>query len=42
MEVIGLEKFTETLDRRADVNGRERGLITGRRILNLLQAEVTC
>jgi monolysocardiolipin acyltransferase len=29
MEVIGLEKFIETLDKRKDVKGRERGLITG-------------
>lgn len=29
MEVIGLEKFLETLDRRKDIQGRERGLITG-------------
>src|SRR4051812_36718279 len=31
MEVIGLEKFKETLDRRKDPESRERGLITGRR-----------
>jgi monolysocardiolipin acyltransferase len=30
MEVIGLEKFKETLDRRKDPENRERGLITGR------------
>ena len=29
-ETIGLEGFLETLDRREDVNGRERGLITGK------------
>lgn len=29
MEVIGLDRFKETLDRRRDVEGRERGLITG-------------
>jgi len=29
MEVTGLEKFMETLDKRKDVEGRERGLITG-------------
>lgn len=29
MEVIGLERFLETLDKRRDVDGRDRGLITG-------------
>lgn len=29
MEVIGLERFMETLDKRKDIQGRERGLITG-------------
>jgi monolysocardiolipin acyltransferase len=29
MEVIGLDRFLETLDQRKDVEGRERGLITG-------------
>lgn len=29
MEVIGLESFLETLDKRKDVDGRRRGLITG-------------
>jgi len=29
MEVIGLDGFLETLDRRGNVEGRERGLITG-------------
>jgi len=28
MEVIGLDRFLETLDKRKDVEGRERGLIT--------------
>lgn len=34
MEVIGLEKFLETIDRRKDVEGRERGLITGKATLH--------
>jgi monolysocardiolipin acyltransferase len=29
MEVIGLDGFLKTLDKRKDVEGRERGLITG-------------
>jgi monolysocardiolipin acyltransferase len=29
MEVIGLDRFLETLDKRKDVDGRERGLLTG-------------
>jgi monolysocardiolipin acyltransferase len=29
-DAIGLEGFLKTLDRREDVNGRERGLITGK------------
>lgn len=29
VEVFGLERFIETLDRRKDVEKRERGLITG-------------
>lgn len=29
MEVVGLDRFLETLDKREDVHGRERGLITG-------------
>lgn len=29
VEVIGLEKFMHTIDRRKDVEGRTRGLITG-------------
>ena len=33
MEVTGLDGFLETLERREDVNGRERGLITGMRLL---------
>lgn len=30
MEIIGLQKFLETVDRRKDVEGRKRGLITGK------------
>jgi monolysocardiolipin acyltransferase len=37
MEVIGLDKFLETLDKRRDIEGRERGLITGRSQTNLEQ-----
>jgi monolysocardiolipin acyltransferase len=29
IEVVGLDRFLETLDKRANVDGRERGLITG-------------
>jgi monolysocardiolipin acyltransferase len=29
VEVVGLDGFLKTLDRRKDVDGRERGLITG-------------
>lgn len=29
MEVTGLEGFLEALERRKDIDGRERGLITG-------------
>jgi hypothetical protein len=29
MEVTGLDGFLETLDRRGNIEGRERGLITG-------------
>jgi len=29
VEVFGLDGFLHTLDRRKDVEGRERGLITG-------------
>ncbi len=29
MEVGGLDRFLETLDKRGDVHGRERGLSTG-------------
>ena len=28
-EAIGLDRFLQTLDQRKDVDGRERGLITG-------------
>lgn len=28
-EVIGLEKFMETLEKRRDIDGRQKGLITG-------------
>ena len=31
IEVFGLEGLLETLDRRKDIDGRERGLITGMR-----------
>ena len=30
VEVTGLDKFLQTLDKRKDVEGRTRGLITGR------------
>lgn len=30
IEVTGLDKFLEILDRRKDIEGRHRGLITGR------------
>lgn len=29
IEVFGLDHFLETLDRRKDIEGREKGLITG-------------
>jgi len=29
IEVFGLDRFLETLDRRKDIEGREKGLITG-------------
>jgi hypothetical protein len=29
IEVVGLDRFLETLDGREDVDGRERGLVTG-------------
>lgn len=29
MEVIGLDGFLETLNKRKDLNNRERGLLTG-------------
>jgi monolysocardiolipin acyltransferase len=29
LEVTGLERFLERLDKRKDVQGRDRGLITG-------------
>jgi len=29
IEVFGLDRFLETLDKREDIDGRERGLITG-------------
>ena len=31
-EAHGLDGFLELLDRRADINGRQRGLITGMRL----------
>jgi hypothetical protein len=30
MEVVGLDKFMQKLDNRKDIEGRERGLITGK------------
>lgn len=33
MDVIGLDGFLETLHKRKDVEGRDRGLLTGKRIL---------
>jgi monolysocardiolipin acyltransferase len=35
MEVIGLDRFIETLDKREDVDGRERGLITGTKLFGV-------
>ena len=32
-EVIGLDRFLEILDKRKDVDGRERGLLTGEGIV---------
>ena len=29
VEVVGLDRFLDTLDKREDIYGRERGLITG-------------
>lgn len=29
VEVVGLDRFLQTLDKRKDIEGRERGLITG-------------
>lgn len=40
MEVIGLDRFKETLDRRRDIKGRERGLITGMRLRNAGRGEM--
>jgi hypothetical protein len=34
MEVIGLDRFLETLNKRKDVEGRERGLLTGEGMVN--------
>jgi monolysocardiolipin acyltransferase len=34
MDVIGLDGFLETLNKRKDVEGRERGLLTGKGIFN--------
>lgn len=39
MEVIGLDKFMETLDKRKDVEGRERGLITGTKLFGVWRLE---
>jgi hypothetical protein len=38
-EVVGLDRFLDTLDRRKDVEGRERGLITGMVLVRTLQIE---
>ena len=35
MEVVGLERFLETLDKRKDVESRKRGLITGTRLVDV-------
>ena len=35
MEVVGLDRFIETLDQREDVDGRERGLITGTKLFGV-------
>lgn len=32
VETHGLDKFTELLDERMDIEGRERGLLTGMRL----------
>lgn len=37
-EVIGLDKFLDTLNQRKDVEGRERGLITGTVSLEIFKA----
>jgi len=42
MEVSGLERFIETLDKRKDVKGRERGLITGTKLLACLRGLRQC
>lgn len=34
-KVIGLDRFLETLDKRKDVEGRERGLITGEQTFSI-------
>jgi monolysocardiolipin acyltransferase len=41
IEVFGLDGFLETLDRRKDVEGRERGLITGTFLSDALDWKVT-
>jgi monolysocardiolipin acyltransferase len=34
MEVVGLDRFLETLDKRKDIESRERGLLTGEGIVD--------
>jgi hypothetical protein len=34
MEVIGLDVFLETMNKRKDIEGRERGLLTGEGMVN--------
>jgi monolysocardiolipin acyltransferase len=41
-EVIGLDRFLETLDQRKDVAGRERGLITGSKLLGVGRLDHLC
>ncbi len=38
LEVQGLDDFLQILDRRKDIDGRERGLITGVYIYNVIGA----
>jgi len=41
MEVTGLEGFLEILDRRKDIEGRQRGLLTGKRTIPSSSASKT-